>query len=61
MTGEATPSFLERRSGGGRVDDATGLMLDARRMGLVRVDPDEPVDASTFSTSAPEGAEVVER
>ena len=43
------------------VDDATGLMLDARRMGLVRVDPDEPVDASTFSTSAPEGAEVVER
>ena len=43
------------------VDEATGLVLDARRMGLVRVNPAEPVDDSTFSTSAPEDAEVVER
>ena len=43
------------------VDETTGLRLDARRLGLVRVNPDEPVDDSTFSTSTPEGAEVVRR
>ena len=43
------------------VDEMTGLTLDARRMGLVRLNPDEPLDDTTFSTSAPEDAEVLER
>ena len=42
------------------VDEATGLILGGGKMGVVRVNPDQPVDETTFSTSVPEGAEGVE-
>jgi outer membrane lipoprotein-sorting protein len=41
------------------VDETTGLVLDAPRLGLIRLDPEEPIDDTTFSTVPPEGAEVI--
>jgi len=40
------------------VDRTTGLVLQAGRLVADQVDPDPPIDASTFSTTPPEGVQV---
>ena len=41
------------------VDETTGLTLDSPGLGLIGLNPEEPIDDTTFSTAPPEGAEVI--